>query len=385
MLLDNTFPPDERVEKESISLIEDGFHVTVLCLTHEKDQVKEETYKGIKIKRIYINKILKNKIHPLVASMPVLYRVLWLHRVLEEMDKNRVDYVHVHDLPLCSIGSIVRKKKEAKFIADLHENFPALISTMSYKDKLIGKIMVSVPAWYRMEIKWLSNADHIIVTAQGMRDRLKGVGLERLSYHLIENTVKLNDFAVERSTPDPAYFTLFYSGGITSNRGLDVVLDALAQLKHCQNLRFWIVGDGKHVSVLKSKAKDLKLDNVTFWGWKTSQEMFRLMTESDLCIIPHRKSEHTDNTSPNKIFQYFYAKKPVLVSNCKYLEDLVNKVGAGVVFKDNNPKSLATRLEYLMNEADLIGMAEKGYDSVQKQYNWSFTRKSLREIYIDDS
>ena len=55
MLLDKEFPADDRVEKEAVSLIKNGFEVFLLCPDFS-DNPKEEFYNGIKIQRYSINK-----------------------------------------------------------------------------------------------------------------------------------------------------------------------------------------------------------------------------------------------------------------------------------------------------------------------------------------
>ena len=55
MILDKTFPPDPRVENEAIALTQNGHEVFLFCLTY-KDQLFDEDYKGIKVKRYISNK-----------------------------------------------------------------------------------------------------------------------------------------------------------------------------------------------------------------------------------------------------------------------------------------------------------------------------------------
>ena len=50
MVLDNEFPPDDRVEKEAISLIKAGFEVFIICLNYCKRD-NFEVYKNIKVIR----------------------------------------------------------------------------------------------------------------------------------------------------------------------------------------------------------------------------------------------------------------------------------------------------------------------------------------------
>ena len=54
MLLTNAFEPDPRVHQEAISLVENGYDVTILCWDRDRKFPPEEVIDGIKIERIYV-------------------------------------------------------------------------------------------------------------------------------------------------------------------------------------------------------------------------------------------------------------------------------------------------------------------------------------------
>lgn len=53
------------------------------------------------------------------------------------------------------------------------------------------------------------------------------------------------------------------------------------------------------------------------------------MKNTSIAIFPHIKSEHTDNTSPNKLFMFMYFAKPIIVSDCNYLVEIIEKTNVG--------------------------------------------------------
>jgi len=59
MILDGNFPPDDRPEKEALSLIDSGFEVHLLCYT-TTNKLLRENYKGINITRFRINDIVQD-------------------------------------------------------------------------------------------------------------------------------------------------------------------------------------------------------------------------------------------------------------------------------------------------------------------------------------
>lgn len=98
--------------------------------------------------------------------------------------------------------------------------------------------------------------------------------------------------------------------------------------------------------------------------------------------IPHRKSVHTDNTDPNKLYEYLAFAKPVVVSNCAALEKRVKEMQCGLVFTSDNARELAEcvlRLYRDPQQAKRFG--ENGYRAVQDRYNWEVTVTSLLDLY----
>ena len=381
MLLDSPFPLDERVEKEALSLQEDGHKVFLMCYAYTTDFKQDDSYKGIEIHRIGIAQKMKQKTDPFIATLPWLLRRIWLSKVRSFIRKNQITHIHAHDLPLCSVASQLANEMSVKFVADMHENYPALVASKDYRSSFFGRVLVSLKAWYRREIEWLKTADAIIVTAPGMMERLQSRGIVAPTYCLLENTIKRADYDFDHHTPDDDYVTIFYSGGINQHRGLQYAIRALAELTTKKRVRFWIVGKGKYEGKLRELAVQLGLDNVHFLGWKSVREMFELMTAADIGLIPHKKSEHTDNTSPNKLFHYFYAGKPVLVSNCHYLQSVVSETDTGRTYQYDDHRDLAKQLDSLIAQLDKPKWKENAWRAVREKYNWKASSQALLDLY----
>ena len=378
MLLDSDFPFDERVEKEAISLLEAGIDVHILCFAYNNEPNKE-VYKDITIHRMKTNKKWKNRMIPL-SAINSIYVNFWVRRVKKFLKLNGGDIIHAHDLIMCAVAHKIKRTHNIMFVADLHENFPNLIAGMYFMKNQIIRRIVNINRWYQKEKEWLSNSDSIIVTAPGMRDRLLAAGLSNHKYYIVENTCRSIDLPFIETKSDDDKITLFYSGGITIHRGIQVALKGYALLKkQYPNLRFWIVGSGKHEPKLKEMVSQAKIEDVIFYGWKPQKEMFGLMAKSDICLIPHLKSEHTDNTSPNKIFHYFNYKKPVLASNCNYLSNILNETKAGLTYQYDSSEDFSRKLKTIIDSSINYGL--NGYHSFIEKYNWDATKIELMKAY----
>ena len=192
--------------------------------------------------------------------------------------------------------------------------------------------------------------------------------LEKLMPHLIADKMK--------SYPG---LVLLYTGMLDAGRGLDVAIRAIPEvLKEGLDLLLIIVGSGSSEGVLKLLASELKVkDHVFFAGWVDHTFIPSIIAASDICIIPHNVTEHTNTTIPNKIFDYMLLKKPVVVTNARPLKEIVLSHQCGRVYKDKDVNQLARILIELQNKDERIKMGESGFKAVKQKYNWSNDERIL--------
>jgi glycosyltransferase involved in cell wall biosynthesis len=99
-------------------------------------------------------------------------------------------------------------------------------------------------------------------------------------------------------------------------------------------------------------------------------------------LISHIKNEHSDNTSPNKIFHYMLAKKPVLATNCNYIQNIVEQTECGIIYNNNRLEDFTEKLKFLMdNPSKRKYLGNNGFNAVIKNYNWENTSKNLIALY----
>ncbi|MEN8194303.1 MAG: glycosyltransferase, partial [Bacteroidota bacterium] len=105
---------------------------------------------------------------------------------------------------------------------------------------------------------------------------------------------------------------------------------------------------------------------------------------SNMCLIPHLKSVHTDNTIPHKLFQYMILEKPVVASNCNPIIRIIEETKAGLIYQSNNEADLAAKVISLYEDTKLRKeMGRKGKEAVLEKYNWDKASKNLISIYSE--
>lgn len=377
MLLPTSFPPDDRVEKEMKALVNAGHEVQLACTAQESRPLKEER-DGIVIHRRYLSTFYY-KMSVAALRLP-FYFSFWRKFVRDLSAKNTYDVVHVHDLPLAQIGLELKQQMGIKFVLDLHENWPASLEGAVHTNTIAGRILSSNRQWRRYERDMVKQADAIITVVEEMKQRIVKLGAEEESVVIVSNFLDEKSFRLPDMIPDQNYITLYYAGGINIHRGLQVVIKALKYLiSDFPSIRLWIIGKGSYLPELISLTQHLGLKGfVDFKGWMNFDGIARSLMQSDVALIPHLKSEQTDNSSPNKLYQYMYANKPIMTSDCNSLARVVNGEHVGIVYRHDDPKDFARNFRLLMqNPKSYIG----GHRVVNKRYLWQHAAERLCSLY----
>ena len=380
-VLDHNFPPDIRVEHEILSLLSEGHEVNIACFD-QKEAPLIEQWNGATIYRKPISKF-RHKTSVGCLKFPFYFN-FWRTFIFGLFKEHDFDAIHIHDLPLAKIGLECKIKFGAKFILDLHENWPALLEISTHINTPLGSLLSSDSQWRKYEHEMLLKADDVIVVIEESRDRLLKMSVDMNKVHIVSNTPTLEDlkliFGDSSSTSDA--LTLFYGGGITEHRGLQFVIEAMESLKDC-NIHFSIVGDGSYLKQLKELSQKLNLTgSVSFWGWKSLKEMTELMKKAHVLLIPHKKSEHTDTTIPHKLFQYMATEKPILATNCAPIRLIIEETNSGYIYDLDDSDSIKNQiLDIYKKWENGISLKTEGARYVRDKYNWSIDEKVLIDIY----
>lgn len=387
MVLDQDFPPDPRVENEALSLLDAGFEVTVLSIAPD-ERAAVEMYQGIRIIRDRLPKSMRNKMRGLAGTFP-FYTWYLTKRIRQVYKRYPFDALHMHDLYLFGSGLRVGKALGKPVIGDLHENWVEALKHYAWSTRFPGNLVVSIPRWEHLEKKWVHAVDQLIVVIEEAAERNRALGVPDTRITTVPNTIKRDAFdayprdeALIQRVESP--LTITYTGGMDIHRGLASVIKAMPKVLAEQPLaRLILVGDGRIKPELERLAQELGIaDHVWFEGWQPQALLKSYILGSDICLVPHLKTVHTDATIPHKLFHYMYYEKPVIVSNCRPLKRIVEAEEAGLVYTAGDAISLAGAIAKLSRSvADRLEMGQKGKAAVLERYNWDATVQGLIGVY----
>ena len=390
MILDNEFTGDNRVENEVIALRLNGYNVFVLCLNYGNKKSFED-FNGAKIIRIPLTKKIKNKLRFLNNTVFDIYSVYWASKVKAFLEKYNINVIHAHDLYMARTVILANRKFRLKTVLDLHENYPATLSSYSWANSLLGKLLVSSERWYKLEKKYLPKFDKIILLSEKFKNDLsKKYPSIKNKFHVYQNypnVHKLLNFPIDKNILNKKNdFIIFYFGAIAERRGIFTLLNSLKILtKKHENIKVLLIGpvDNADKPKLNSYLTDNELINhIIQYNWKDIKYLPSYIFVSDVCISPLVKNPQHESGIANKVFQYMLFEKPLIVSNCYPQQKVVETERCGLVFKSEDEKDLAEKIETLYNDENLRReMGKNGKKAVLGKYNIESSGRELVKMY----
>ena len=113
-------------------------------------------------------------------------------------------------------------------------------------------------------------------------------------------------------TIDNGVIDLMFAGNIGKAQSVDTIIRAAALLKNDPRFKFHIVGSGSELENVKKLAKELKTDNVIFYGQKPLSEMPELYKFADAMLVTLEDKPYANMTIPGKVQSYMAAGKPII-------------------------------------------------------------------------
>lgn len=378
-LWDSEYPWDIRVEKTCNTLIDNSWEVHLVC-RNENQKQRNEVYEKINIHRTMCLPKIFGKLNT-IFTFPFFFNPVWLFEIAKVIKGNHVDVIIARDLPMAPAAIFVGNLFKVPVVLDMAECYPELIRLIwKYEPFKISNMFVRntyiVDLVERIVLK---NIDHVFVMVEESQTRLLEKGMQKSKISIVSNTPVIERFKLAKASfpgsmnKQNGKLILLYVGLLNYSRGLDTVIDSLKQFKeYDQNVFLVIIGTGSAEASLREKVKNLDLDNfVQFEGWVDNKLIPEYTSSSDICLVPHHKCSHWDNTIPNKLFDYMASGKPVLVSNVEPMERIVKDTNCGLVYNDYDIKSFTKSLLELRDENIRSELGGNGIKAVNDNYNWN--------------
>lgn len=289
---------------------------------------------------------------------------LVLKKFLKQKD---IAYVYIPDPELAFFYSLIRNRRKAKAIFDIHEVFHKDLLNRKIKGKLYPMVSNIVLKVIRRVVR--------------QYDLTIGVNKNVLGFYVSP----ARPFLIIRSCLPQSYATLggeirkknvftIVHGKNHPARGTTQVLDALVILKkkniECRVLM--IEQQGLDNEVFKDKVIQLGLENyIELHHGLPFAEMQSQMSACHAGLIAYGRDLGIDSL-PNRFFEYMATGIPLIVpSFATEMVNIVNEEKCGLLTDTEKPEKIAESFELLIERpVEARQMAERGRSAFLQRHNW---------------
>jgi len=185
---------------------------------------------------------------------------------------------------------------------------------------------------------------------------------------------------------DPAYFYLMYHGSYAPTRGIENLIESIAELdtslKKIVKLLIIGIDQNKKINLEELCIKLHINDQVEFIP---PLDYDKISTYIDLCdvgVIP-LPPQHIwwSVSAPLKTLEYLARAKPIIMTNIPFHCRIFDKGKCGLLIKSNDKKDLAQAITIMYeNKDEFKKMGEIGKSIVEKYYKWEKSAIDLEEF-----
>jgi glycosyltransferase involved in cell wall biosynthesis len=143
-------------------------------------------------------------------------------------------------------------------------------------------------------------------------------------------------------------FTVGYVGRLHAQKGVDLLLEALASLPG--EVRLVIVGNGPEEERLRRLSRDAGMDNRVAWrGAMSHRELPGQYRDMDALVLPSRTGPRWKEQFGRVLIEAMSSGVPVIGSNSGGIPDVIGQ--AGQLFQEGDVRSLASCISRLATDA----------------------------------
>jgi glycosyltransferase involved in cell wall biosynthesis len=183
--------------------------------------------------------------------------------------------------------------------------------------------------------------------------------------------------------PLPVEPLVAYAGHLYAWKGVDILLEALAQLPGTRGL---IVGGHEaepDLARLRAHAAELGVaDRVTFTGLVEPSQVAGHLARATILVLPNPRSAISTNfTSPLKLFEYMAAGRAIVASDLPSVREVLSHGENALLVAPGDPTALAHAVQRLSSDRPLAErLAAAAFSQVSK-FTWARRAERLERLF----
>lgn len=299
------------------------------------------------------------------------------------LGKARADIVMTRDLGVASALLHLPHTRRPPLVYESHGYAPDVAGALP--DLVATATPASASKLTRLErreqLVWRRAEGYVTIT-RSLRDQLLRRFGTRLHLAVVPDGVRTPSGA---PTPLPSEPLVAYAGHLYAWKGVDILLEALAQLPGTKGL---IVGGHEaepDLERVRKLAADLGLaDRVTFTGLVEPSQVAGHLARATILVLPNPRSAISTNfTSPLKLFEYMAAGRAIIASDMPSVREVLSDGETALLVPPGNAAALARGMQRLIADRALSErLAAAAFAHVSK-YTWACRAERLERLFTE--
>lgn len=215
--------------------------------------------------------------------------------------------------------------------------------------------------------------DVFITPSNFMREKMIEFGMPPEKLFHIPNFVEIRN-------ADPRHLRkkqLIYVGRLVEIKGLLTLVEAMRQVGS-DDYKLLIVGEGPQENELRERVTGYRLKNIHFCGYQTKENVYRLLAESQFCILPSVVYENC----PLSVLESMAVGTPVIGSRIGGIPELIADGQDGLLFEPRSADNLAEKINTLIADPSIARqMGELAREKIRENYNPTLHSQQVLRIY----
>jgi glycosyltransferase involved in cell wall biosynthesis len=241
----------------------------------------------------------------------------------------------------------------------------------------VSKPLVSIAE--RIAIEIMKESDKVLTINRALNDYVIGLGADPFTTEVLPQGVDFRRFKpsqVDSNEVRKEYniskddILLFFMGWLYTFSGMsEVILDINKHKELHPKFKLMIVGYGDDYARLKILVDSLNIkDRVIMTGKKPFDEIPKLISAADFCLLPAHNDEVIRDIVPIKIYEYLAMHKPVISTK---LPGMTKEFGQndGIIFIDSPDEVIETVVSLGNEEIESIKL-----DAMKYIQNYDFNK-----------
>ena len=290
------------------------------------------------------------------------------------------DIIHAGG-PSCGfVANLGRKLHGCKVISDIHGDRISEIKQEKKAGKSrneIGIFPLTKVGLHEIGATYFS--DYYLTSSYPLKKMLHSRGVSEAKIFVIRSGVDLELFSQSDSNSH-ANIIVTYAGQFQTYQAVGDLIEAAKRIPD-RKIRFRIIGFTPSDMNIKNSIRERLGNRVELIDRVSQEDLVRHLQDSDVLVIPRRRSRVTAVAFPTKFAEYIALGKPVIVSDVDETIRFVKKYNCGLVCRpgiDGLERTLLKMKE--LSPKILREMGKNGRQLAERVFDWNIVCKKYYDV-----